>query len=97
MVSEDVLLVGVAVILSLMGLVVTYFIGAEVVRIIRDFFERLPDSSPPPRRRSLPTDRHGTGPLGPLPEDRERSEQSRVAIERMIEYFQSESDEEGRE
>ncbi|GEM_PF-6378126 len=93
MISEDALLVGIAVVLSLMGLVVTYFIGSEVVRIVRDFFERLPDSSAPPaRKRRLPSDRHGTGPLGPLPEGRDRSEQSRMAVERMIEYFESESE-----
>lgn len=93
MISDDVLLVGIAVVLSLMGLVVTYFIGAEVIRIVRDFFERLPDnSSPPARKRSLPSDRHGTGPLGSLPEMHERSEQSRMAVERMIEYFESDSE-----
>jgi|YNPNPStandDraft_1061719.scaffolds.fasta_scaffold13965_5 hypothetical protein len=92
MISDDALLVGIAVVLSLMGLVVTYFIGSEVVRIVRDFFERLPDSPPPSRKRRLPSDRHGTGPLGPLPEGRDRTEQSRMAVERMIEYFESESE-----
>jgi hypothetical protein len=86
-------LLTVAVVLTAFALVVTYFIGVEVVGLVRGFFVRSSAARPPTREATGRRSKHDTGPLTastkPL-----RPYEDRTTVERLIGYFEEGEEEE---
>ena len=93
MVIDNSVLVTVAVVLTAFALAVTYFIGVEVVGLVRGFFVRSSAPRPPAREVTVQRGKHDTGPLTartkPL-----RPYEDRTTVERLIGYFEEGEEEE---
>lgn len=90
--SDRTLLLVLGVVITLVGLGAAGFIGAEVVRLVRDLLAGPPER--PGRRlavsRQAESNPSGdTGPLRALDPDRFREQET---VERLIEHFGGETD-----
>ena len=89
MVSDNPILLIAATVMTMVSLVVSFYIGAEVIGIIRGVITQLSEHSQRPAKHPISRAPHDTGPLDPsVPERIVTPHQDREAIQKLVDHFE---------